>query len=97
MCVANLAREDCRKSMLHDDMILARLMVYAESIEESKLRRMYRNIKRSGASDQGQPTFKKRAQTQCEPRAPKVKFEKRSGSQNDKPTCATFGKKHYGE
>ena len=37
--VADLVREECRTAMLHDDMTLARLMVYAQSIEESKLRR----------------------------------------------------------
>ena len=34
--------------MLHDDMTLTRLMVYAESVEESKLKRMSKNMKRSG-------------------------------------------------
>ena len=39
MSVANIVREECRTVRLHDDMTLARLMVYAQSIEESKLRR----------------------------------------------------------
>ena len=34
--VADLVREECRTTMLHDDMTLSRLMVYAKSIEESK-------------------------------------------------------------
>ena len=51
MCVADLVMEECRTIMLHDDMTLARLMVYAQSIEESKLRRMARNLKRGGSSD----------------------------------------------
>ena len=46
--VADLVREEFRTSMLHDDMTLARLMVYAQSIEESKLGRISRNMKRSG-------------------------------------------------
>ena len=50
--------------MLHNDMTLARLMVYAQSIEESKLGGISRNLKRSGSSDQSQPRFKTRAQTQ---------------------------------
>ena len=44
MGVADLVREKCRTDMLHDDMSLARFMVYAQSIEESKLKRMSKNI-----------------------------------------------------
>ena len=77
--------------MLHDDMTLARLMVYAQSIEESKSRRMARSLKRSSSNDQGKPCFKKRAHTQDGPTY-KVKLEK-----GVKPTCVTCGKKHYGE
>ncbi|TMW82463.1 hypothetical protein EJD97_005871 [Solanum chilense] len=58
--VADLVVEKCRTSMLHDDMTLGRLMVYAQSIEESKLRRMARSLKRSGASDKEQTRFKKK-------------------------------------
>ena len=78
-------------------MTLARLMVYAQSIEESKLKRMTRSLKRSGVSDQGKPRFMKRDQGQEEPKSVKVKLEKGGGSQNVKPTCATCGMKHYGE
>ena len=46
---------------------------------------MVRIFKRSGASDQGQPRFKKRAQGQEEPKSVKVKLEKGGGSQNVKP------------
>ena len=50
--------------MLHDDMTIARLMVYAHSIEENKLKKMTRNIRRGGSSDHEQTRVKKRAQTQ---------------------------------
>ena len=50
--------------MLHNDITLSRHMVYAQSIEESKLRRMARSLKRGGGNDQEQTRFKKRAQTQ---------------------------------
>ena len=36
-----------------------------------------------------------RAPIQDEPRDPKVKIKKGSGSQNCKPTCVTCGMKHY--
>ena len=45
--VVDLEREEYRTAMLHDDMTLARLMAFAQSIKESKLRRMDRNLKRS--------------------------------------------------
>ena len=76
MGVADLVREECCTTMLHDDITLARLMMYAQSIEESKLRMMSRIFKRSVASDQVQPRFKKRAQTQEESRGAKFKVEK---------------------
>ena len=62
--VANLVREECCKTMLHDAMTLARHMVYGQSIEDTKLCRISRNLKRIGLSDQSKPRFKKRAQTQ---------------------------------
>ena len=58
---------------------------------------MARKLNRGGSRDQAQPRFKKRAQTQEEPRSAKVKFERVGGSQNEKPTCTTFGKTHYGK
>ena len=94
--VSKLVREECRTAMLHDDMTLARLMVYAQSIEESKLVRIARNFKKSGSNDQGQPRFKRWYQTQEEPRSPKV-FDRGGGSQNEKTTCASCGKRHYGK
>ena len=38
--VLDIVKEECRTSMLHGDMNLSRLMVYAQSIEESKLGRI---------------------------------------------------------
>ena len=78
-------------------MTLARIIVNDLSIQESKLKRMSRNVKMSGSSDQDQTRFKKRAQTQEEPRSVQVKLEKEDASQNVKPTCVTCGKRHYGE
>ena len=83
--------------MLHDDMKVDRLMMYAQSIKKYKLGRISRNLKRSSSSDQCQPRFMKRAQIQDGPSSPKVNLKKGSGSQGAKPTCATCGKKNYGE
>ncbi|TMX04211.1 hypothetical protein EJD97_010803, partial [Solanum chilense] len=95
--LADLVRDECRTEMLHDDMTVARLMVYAQLVEESKLRRMARNLKRGESSDHEQTRVKKRAQTQEAPSSAKVKFEKGGGSRNEKPTCVTYGKRHYGK
>ena len=57
--VTDLVKEECRTTMLHGAMNLSRLMVYAQSIKESKLSRISRNLKRSGPSKQNQPRFKK--------------------------------------
>ena len=65
--------------MLYDDMILSRLIVYAQLIEESKLRRMFRNLKRSGSIDKEKARIKKIAQGQEEPRSANVKLEKGGG------------------
>ena len=61
--INNPVTEECRTLILHDDTTLARLMVYAQSAEDSKLKRMSKNMKRSCSRDQDQTRFKKRSQT----------------------------------
>ena len=86
-----------RIDMLHNDMNLSMLMVYAQSIKEPKRSRISMNLKRSGSNEQNQPRFNKRAPNQYGPSAPRVKIEGSRGSQRGKPTCVTCGKKHYGK
>ena len=76
MSVVDLMRDECPTAMLHGNMTLERLMMYAQSIEEFKHKRISIHLKRSGFSDQDQIRFKKWAQTQEDPRSTKVKFER---------------------
>ncbi|KAK4713360.1 hypothetical protein R3W88_019267 [Solanum pinnatisectum] len=86
-----------RTAMLHNDMNISRLIVYAQSIKESKHKRMNRDVKRGRSNEQGQPRFKKKAPNQDSSSAPKVNQEQGGGSQFSKPTCTTCGKRHYGK
>ena len=54
-------------------------------------------MNRSGSSDKTHLGSRKRFQNLEEPRSAKVKFEKGNGSQVCNPTCASCGKRHYGQ
>ena len=49
--VADLVKEEWRTTMLPVDMNLSRLMVYSQSIEESKISRISSNLNRCGSSE----------------------------------------------
>ena len=83
--------------MLQNDMNLSRLMEYSQSIEESTLSRISRNLKRSGSNEQSQPRFKKRALIYDGRSFPKIKGEGGSNCQAVKPTYYTSWKKHFGK
>ena len=44
--ISDLVKEECRTTMLHGDMNISRLVVYAQSIEESKMTRVRKDLKR---------------------------------------------------
>ncbi|KAK4726899.1 hypothetical protein R3W88_031816 [Solanum pinnatisectum] len=58
--VSDLVKEECHTAMLHDDMNISRLIVYAQSIEESKLERKNRELKRGRSDEKGEPRSRKR-------------------------------------
>ncbi|TMX05704.1 hypothetical protein EJD97_007515 [Solanum chilense] len=89
MGVADLVKEERRTAMLNADMTLARLMVYTQTIEESKHRRMDRSLKRSGFNDKWKPRFKNRAQGQEEDKNVKVKLERGGHRVRDCPMIAS--------
>ena len=93
--VADLVVEECCTAMLHDDMTLARLIVYAQSIEYSKHRKMATRLKRSGASDK-EKTRSQMVHSQGRSSSAKFKVEKEGGSKDGNPTCANLCKKNYG-
>ena len=95
--ILDIVKEECRIAMLHGDITLSRLLVYAQSIEESKLGRRRRDAKNRRTNEQVQPKFKKRVPNQDGLSSPKANYERGGGSQVVKPTCATYGKKHFGK
>ena len=58
--VADLVKEEYYMTMLHSDINMSRLMVYAQSIIGFKLSRISRNLKRSGSIEKNQPRFNKK-------------------------------------
>ncbi|TMX00548.1 hypothetical protein EJD97_000584 [Solanum chilense] len=81
--------------MLLDNMNISRLIVYAQPIEKSKLKRRGRDSKRDRSEEQGKHRFKKRSPNQHSSSAPKAIQERFGGSHVAKPTCTTCGKRHY--
>ena len=59
MGVSFLVEEECRIAMLHHDMDICRLMVYAQQIEETKLRKINRDWKRARTDEPSEPTSKR--------------------------------------
>ena len=51
--VFDLVKEECHTEMLHDNMTLSRLIVYVQSIQESKLETKGRDVKSGTTGEQG--------------------------------------------
>ncbi|TMX05801.1 hypothetical protein EJD97_018369 [Solanum chilense] len=90
-------KQECCTAMLHTNMNRSRYMVYAQSIEEFKLSRITRNLKRGISDEKNQPRFKKRATNSNTISTPNANYEKGGVSQSVKSTCSTFWKEHFGK
>ncbi|XP_049364533.1 uncharacterized protein LOC125829339 [Solanum verrucosum] len=104
MGVFGLVEEECRTAMLHHDMDISRLMVYAQQLEETKLRKMNRDIQRARPDEQNQSRSKKRFYNQDSlivnndrVSNPKPQRGNGGGSTFERPRCATCGKQHLGK
>ena len=84
--VADIVKKECRTTMLHNDINISRLMVYSQFIEESKLKRLGRDLKRGRYDEKNQPRFKKRDPNHNVYNAPKVNHEEGGGSHVFKTT-----------
>uniref|UniRef100_M1DIB8 Gag-pol polyprotein n=1 Tax=Solanum tuberosum TaxID=4113 RepID=M1DIB8_SOLTU len=96
MGVSGLVEEECRIAMLHHDMDISRLMVYAQQLEETKLSKMNRDMKRARMDEQNQSRSKKMFYNQDSSMVnndrvsnPKPQRGNRGDSTFERPRCAT--------
>lgn len=78
--VDDLLKEEYHMAMIHNDINLSRIMVYAQSIEDSKFRKITRNLKMGRSEEKNQPRFKKRVPTQDSSSAHNFKIKSCSNS-----------------
>ncbi|TMX00498.1 hypothetical protein EJD97_000716 [Solanum chilense] len=77
---SDLRKEKCHTAMLHGNMTLSRLIVYAQYIEECKIRRRGRDVKRGRTDEQVQSKFNKKTTNRDIPSDPKANYERGCGS-----------------
>ncbi|XP_049362621.1 uncharacterized protein LOC125827353 [Solanum verrucosum] len=108
MGVSKLVSKECRTAMLHDDMDISRLMVYAQQMERDKLQEeKIREKKRSrmdndksfhdGSDGHARSRNRQKYSGQDSFNTSRFDEEKGSGSPFPKSTCSKGGRSHYGK
>ena len=95
ICVSDIVRKEYHTAIIRGDINLFRVMVYAQSIEESKLGRRTIDAKRGRNYEKVPIKFKNRVPIQDSYSAPKSNYERGGGSQVVKNTCAICWKNHF--
>jgi len=107
MGVSELVVNECHSTMFIPSMYISHLMVHAQQIEEQKLKKMNREVKRAITDDgnfskaksdgQDRPRTKPRYSGQDSSNTPRFDQEKGSGSRLPKCTCSKCGMSHFGK
>ncbi|XP_069150010.1 uncharacterized protein [Solanum lycopersicum] len=101
MGVSNLVDKECHTSMSLNDMDISRLMVYAQQIEESRIRDIRQEGKRPRSDDSSHQKSKKSnyhqdSSMENNNRAQNQHFQG-GGHTFERARCPTYGKQHLGK
>ena len=89
MEVSSFFEKECSTTMIHHDMDVYKLMVYAQQVEEKNLSKMNRDGKRARPDEQSQPKSKKRFYNQDSPMMNKYRVSNQN-SQGGGAVGSTF-------
>ena len=102
MGVFSFVEEECHTNMLHHDMDISRLIMYAQKIEKTELIKMNKDRKRDRPEEQSQPQYKKRFYNKYSPMVsnyrvshPNSQEGSGGGSTFERSRCTTCGKENF--
>ncbi|XP_069152784.1 uncharacterized protein [Solanum lycopersicum] len=100
MGVSSLVEKECRTAMLLNDMDISRLMVYAQQIEESKIREIRQEGERPRSDNSSHQKPKKRSYHQDSSMGNKHRVPNNNSQGNghtfERTWCTSCGKQHMG-